>query len=76
MANTNGQGNVPNVSQHGFSSFRTDLFGRIKTSEPYTLFDSSHRYKRNDDFSEEVAGVGSVTYLVNEMKRLIHCNDM
>lgn len=74
MANTNGQGKVPNVSQHGFSSFRTDLFGRIKTSEPYTLFDSSHRYKRNDDFSEEVAGAGSVTYLVNESSLSLNVN--
>jgi hypothetical protein len=66
MANTNAQGKVPNVSQHGYSSFRTDLFGRIKTSEPYTLFDSSHRYQRNNDFSDETVGGGSVTYLANE----------
>lgn len=66
MANTNAQGKVPNVSQHGYSSFRTDLFGRIKTSEPYTLFDSSHRYQRNRDFSDETVGAGSVTYLANE----------
>lgn len=66
MANTNAQGKVPNVSQHGYSSFRTDLFGRIKTSEPYTLFDSSHRYNRNGDFSEQITGTGSVTHLPNE----------
>jgi len=66
MANTNAQGNIPNVSQHGYSSFRTDMFGRIKVSEPYTLFDSTNRYQRNSDFSEEIAGTGSVTHLPNE----------
>ena len=66
MANTNAQGKIPNVAQHGFASFRTDLFGRIKTSDPYTLFDSSHRYKRSADFSDEVAGSGTVTLLANE----------
>lgn len=66
MANTNGQGKVRNVSEHGYSSFRTDLFGRIKTSDPYTLFDSSHRYKKSGDFGEEVSGSGEITHLVNE----------
>jgi len=66
MANTNAQGKVPNVSQHGYSSFRTDLFGRIKTSEPYTLFDSSHRYQQNRDFSEETSGSGTTAYLADE----------
>lgn len=53
---------IPNVSQHGFSSFRTDLFGRIKTSEPFTIFDSSHRYSQNGDFSDLTAVNGSVSY--------------
>jgi hypothetical protein len=57
---------VPNVSQHGFSSFRTDLFGRIKTSEPYTIFDSTHRYQKSTDFSEESSGTASFTHLPNE----------
>jgi hypothetical protein len=66
MANTNAQGKVPNVAQHGFASFRTDMFGRIKVSEPYTLFDSTHRYERSADYSEELTGGGTVTYLANE----------
>ena len=53
---------IPNVSQHGFSSFRTDLFGRIKTSEPYSLFDSSHRYEQNGDFSDITAESATITY--------------
>jgi hypothetical protein len=66
MANTNAQGKIPNVAQHGFGSFRTDLFGRIKVSDGYTIFDSSHRYKKSGDFSEELVGTASVTLLPNE----------
>ena len=63
---------IPNVSQHGFSSFRTDLFGRIKISEPYTLFDSSHRYSQNGDFSDITATSGTVTYNANQSTALLN----
>lgn len=66
MANTNAQGKIPNVAQHGFGSFRTDLFGRIKVSDAFTIFDSSHRYQESQDFDEETAGNGTVTFLPNE----------
>ena len=57
---------IPNVSQNGFSSFRTDLFGRIKTSEAYTVFESIHRYEKSGDFSEFTSGTASITYLQHE----------
>jgi hypothetical protein len=63
---------IPNVSQHGFSSFRTDLFGRIKTSEPFTLFDSSHRYAQNGDFSDITATNATVTYNANQSTALLN----
>jgi hypothetical protein len=63
---------IPNVSQHGFSSFRTDLFGRIKVSEPFTLFDSSHRYFQNGEFSDITANGGNVTYNVNQSTELLN----
>ena len=66
MANTNGQGKIPNVSQHGYGSFRTDMFGRIKTSDAYSLFDSSHRYSQNSDFSDITETGATVTHLINE----------
>jgi hypothetical protein len=66
MANTNAQGKIPNVSQHGYSSFRTDMFGRIKISEGYSIFDSSHRYSQNGDFSDITETGGSVGYLINQ----------
>lgn len=66
MSNTNAQGKVPNVSQHGYSSFRTDMFGRIKVSEPFSLFDSTHRYNDDGDFSDLHENGGTTTYLINE----------
>ena len=63
---------VPNVSQHGFSSFRTDMFGRIKVSEPFTLFDSSHRYTQNGDFSDITATNATVTHDANQSTALLN----
>lgn len=57
---------IPNVKANGYGSFRTDMFGRIKTSEGYVLFDSSHRYNENGDFSDVTANGASVTHIVNQ----------
>ncbi len=32
-----------------------DSFGRLRVSEPFTLFDSSHRYDDNVEFKEAVS---------------------
>jgi hypothetical protein len=39
-----------------------DAFGRVRSSSPYTLFDSQNRYEKNDLFSETTATGGTVTY--------------
>lgn len=39
--------------------FSGDLFGRLKVSDPFTLFDSTHRYEKGDDYSYVVTGTGS-----------------
>jgi hypothetical protein len=39
-----------------------DAFGRLRISQPFTLFDSVNRYEKNDKFSELTANNGSVTY--------------
>lgn len=46
--------------------FGSDLFGRLKVAEPFTLFDSSHRYQSDGDFSDEITGTASATHLPNE----------
>lgn len=54
--------NVSSPSRRLSNAFRTDMFGRTKTSSPFTIFDSQHRYKRSDDYSDETVGTASATY--------------
>ena len=44
----------------------TDAFGRIRVSQPYTLFDSQNRYGIDSQFSTSTAGSGAATHLSNE----------
>jgi len=52
---------------NGNSNIATlDAFGRNRVSEPFTLFDSFHRYRENEKFSYSTNGSGSKTYSANE----------
>jgi hypothetical protein len=44
--------------------FSGDLFGRLKVSEPYTLFDSTHRYSQDGDFDDVIIGTGSTVGII------------
>ena len=44
--------------------FNGDLFGRVKVSNPYTLFDSTHRYSQDGDFDDVVIGAGSTVGII------------
>ena len=44
----------------------TDAFGRIRVSQPYTLFDSQQRYEADTQFDTSTTGTGSATYVTNE----------
>lgn len=46
--------------------FSSDMFGRLKVAEPFTIFDSAHRYSTNPHFSNEITGTASTTHLPNE----------
>lgn len=59
-------GRVPNVKPVSQNGFTLDMFGRLKVGEPFTLFDSQQRYKASGDFSDEISGTASATYLPNE----------
>jgi hypothetical protein len=48
--------NTPNI----------DAFGRLRVSNPFTLFDSSHRFDDNELWSTSTAVGGSVTFDANE----------
>ncbi len=42
-----------------------DAFGRLRTSTPTTLFDSTQRYAKDPDFAESLTGGGTITYEAN-----------
>jgi hypothetical protein len=42
-----------------------DAFGRLRVSNPYTLFDSQNRFQADNQFSQSLTGTGSATYLPN-----------
>jgi hypothetical protein len=42
------------------------MFGRTKVSEPFTIFDSQHRYKPSGDYSDITAGTATVTHDANK----------
>ena len=43
-----------------------DAFGRLRVSNPYTLFDSQNRYQKDPQFSEELVTSGTATYVADE----------
>lgn len=43
-----------------------DAFGRVRSSNPYTLFDSQNRYEKDPQFSESTATGGTATLASNE----------
>ena len=54
-------GNIYDDLGQGFSG---DLFGRLKISQPFTIFDSTHRYSQDGDFSDVILGVGSTVGII------------
>jgi hypothetical protein len=43
-----------------------DAFGRLRVSQPYTLFDSQNRYAPDNQFDVVVTGTGTTSFLSNE----------
>lgn len=66
------QNNVSHPNRRISSAFRTDMFGRTKVSEPFTIFDSQHRYKPAGDYSDITAGTATVTYNANQSMELLN----
>jgi len=48
------------------SGTATDAFGRLRVSEPLTLFDSFHRYQDNGKFVTSTSGTANTQYQTNE----------
>lgn len=43
-----------------------DAFGRLRVSQPYTLFDSQNRYTQDTQYDTALTGTGTTTYVTNE----------
>lgn len=52
-----------NVVISGFSGATADAFGRLRVSEPFTLFDTQSRYYDHGQFSSATSGTSSVVYV-------------
>ncbi len=48
-----------------FAAGTTDAFGRLRVSNPFTVFDSQHRYQINDKWNYVTSGGGSTVYDTN-----------
>ena len=48
-----------------FAAAKTDAFGRLRVSNPVTIFDAQNRYVDGEQFSSDNSGSGSVTYNIN-----------
>lgn len=49
-----------------FGGNTVDSFGRLRTSQPYTLFDSQNRFAKDAAYDTETATGGTVTYVTNQ----------
>lgn len=54
------------VTEVSIGGTNVDAFGRVRSSQPYTLFDSQNRFAADPQFSTSTASGGSTTYLPNE----------
>lgn len=49
-----------------FPSTSLDAFGRLRSSNPFTLFDSQNRYQKDPQFDETLTSGGTATLATNE----------
>jgi len=49
-----------------YTGGNVDAFGRLRVSNPLTIFDSQNRYQKDTQFSESTATGGTVTYSLDE----------
>jgi len=57
-------GNI--INSFGNSSTQLDAFGRLRVSNPFTVFDSQNRYGIDPQYDTSTTGSGSTSHLSNE----------
>lgn len=60
------------VSVNGFEDGLVDAFGRLRVSNPVTLFDTQARYYDHGQFSSSTSGGGAVVYQANSSSFLLN----
>src|SRR6056300_767608 len=66
MSGCNNVNVEPIVIGGGNGSTAYDAFGRLRVSNPLTIFDSKNVMSKNDLFDEDLTGSGTVTYTANK----------
>lgn len=59
-------GTINDPTYVAFGGATVDAFGRLRTSSPFTIFDSQNRYQKDPQFSESLTGGGTATYVAAE----------
>ena len=59
-------GTRENPSYTVINGTNVDAFGRVRVSQPYTLFDSQNRYAADNQFEVSTTGTGTSSFLSNE----------
>ena len=55
-----------NVIISGFAGATSDAFGRLRVSNPYTLFDTQARYFDHKQFANSISGTANVVYVQDQ----------
>ena len=66
MSCSNVNSGPSNPSYVAIGGTNTDAFGRLRVSQPYSLFDSQNRYAIDNQFDTVFITGGSTSFLVNE----------
>jgi hypothetical protein len=66
MSACNNVNTEPTVIGGGDGSTAYDAFGRLRVSNPLTIFDSANVMSKNNLFDESLTGSGTVTYTANK----------
>jgi len=66
MSACNNVNTEPTVIGGGDGSTAYDAFGRLRVSNPLTIFDSKNVMSKNNLFDEDLTGSGTVTYTSNK----------
>lgn len=64
--NVTGNVTLQGTSTVDFIPTATDAFGRLRVSEPFTIFDTQSRYYDHNLFASNISGTGNVVYVSNQ----------